>query len=78
LSIKINIQTPKTKEATTLAVNPTDTIRTVKEEYFRKVGTRVNNQWIYDASVLKDERTISSYEIEDKDIIEAHPLSKGG
>ena len=79
MSITIIIQTPKTKnQGTTLTISPSDTIATVKEKYYSTVGNRANNQWIYDATVLKDENTISSYEIEEKDIIEAHPSSKGG
>ena len=61
-----------------LTVNLNDTIGSAKEKYYSIVGSRQNNQWIYDACVLKDDETFSSIEIVNLDIIEAHPSSRGG
>lgn len=41
------------------------------------MGERINKQWIYDAEVLKDSCAIYTYDIDDRDIIEGHPSSKG-
>ena len=77
--IDIIINTPRTKkEGIHITVNENDTIKEAKEKYYAKVGSRINNQWVYDACVLNDNMTISSYDITNLDIIEAHPSSKGG
>ena len=73
------INTPKTQEkGIEIKISKEKTIGDAKKIYFDIVGNRDNNQWIYDAEILKDNRTISSYEMENKDIIEAHPTYKGG
>ena len=54
------------------------TVGELKEIYYNIVGSRKNNQWIYEAEVLNDEKTLSSYEIMNYDIIEAIPSSRGG
>ena len=78
-NITVIINTPKTNSSgITIVVNQFDTINSAKEKYYSAAGTRVNNQWLYDGAVLKDSQTFDSIGIEDKDIIEAHPSSKGG
>ena len=79
MNIKIIINTPRTKkEGNTITVKPNDKISTAKEKYFTEANSRVNNQWCFNGAVLKDDQTIDQSEIEDMDIIEAHPSSKGG
>ena len=77
--INIIINTPKTKgEGIIISVSMNETIASAKEKYYNKVGSRQDNQWLYDGAVLKDNQTFSDLGVEDKDIIEAHPSSKGG
>ena len=77
--INIIINTPKTKaEGMIISVSMNETIASAKEKYYNKVGSRQDNQWLYDGAVLKDNQTFSDLGVEDKDIIEAHPSSKGG
>ena len=79
MDIRIIINTPKTKvEGETIIVKDNMTIKEVKEIYYKKVGSRVNNLWLFEAFVLKDEQTLKNYEIEDLDSIEAQPSSRGG
>lgn len=79
MSIKIIINTPKTKaDGITINVNLSDTVSQAKEQYYSLAGSRVNNQWLYDGAVLKDGQDFSSIGIENLDLIEAHPSSKGG
>ena len=77
--IKLVINTPKTKkDGITIIVQLNETISQAKEKYYTQANSRVNNQWLYDGAVLKDGDTILSTGLEDLDIIEAHPSSKGG
>ena len=79
MSIKIIINTPKTKgQGISISVSLSDTVGQAKEQYYSLAGTRVNNQWLYNGAVLKDGQNFSSLEIENLDLIEAHPSSKGG
>ena len=78
-NITIIINTPKTKSAgITIMVNQFETVSSAKEKYYKEAGSRANNQWLYDGAVLKDGDNFNNIGIEDKDIIEAHPSSKGG
>ena len=78
-NITIIINTPKTKSAgITIMVNQFETVSSAKEKYYKEAGSRINNQWLYDGAVLKDGDNFNNIGIEDKDIIEAHPSSKGG
>ena len=78
-NITIIINTPKTKSAgITIMVNQFETVSSAKEKYYNAAGTRANNQWLYGGAVLKDSENFDTIGIEDKDIIEAHPSSKGG
>ena len=78
-NITIIINTPKTKSAgITIMVNQFETVSSAKEKYYKEAGSRINNQWLYDGAVLKDGDNFDNIGIEDKDIIEAHPSSKGG
>ena len=77
--INIIINTPKTKgEGIIISVSMNETIASAKEKYYNKVGSRQDNQWLYDGAVLKDNQTFSDLGVEDKDIIEAHPPASGG
>ena len=77
-TINIIINTPKKGEEILITVRLDETISSAKEKYYNKVGSRVNNQWLYDAGVLKDNDIFSDIGIGDKDIIEAHPSARGG
>lgn len=77
MNFTIIINTPKTKkEGISIIVNQNDKISTVKEKYYTKANSRENNQWCFNGAVLKDDKTIDECEIEDMDIIEAHPSSR--
>ena len=78
MEIEICIHSPKSKQPIDIKVNENDTIGSVKEKYYSIVGSRRNNQWLYFGAVLKDDETILTLGINNKDIIEAHPSSKGG
>ena len=78
MEIEICIHSPKSKQPIDIKVNENDTIGSVKEKYYSIVGSRTNNQWIYNGDVLNDDKTILTFGIENKDIIEAHPSSRGG
>ena len=75
--MNIIIATPD-KKKTQIKVTKNQTIGQGKEEFYRVIGNRNNNQWKFMAEVLKDNKTFAEYEIEDKDEIEANPLSRGG
>ena len=78
-TINIRIKTPNTKdEGILITVRLDETISSAKEKFYNKVGSRKNNRWRYDASVLEDNDIFSDIGIVDKDIIEAHPSSRGG
>ena len=76
--INILIYTPKTNEPIIISVSMNETIASAKEKYYNKVGSRQDNQWLYDGAVLKDNQTFSDLKMEDKDIIDAHIPSIGG
>ena len=78
MEIEICIHSAKPKQPIDIKVNENDTIGSVKEKYYSIVGSRTNNQWIYDASVLKDDETILTLGIENEDIIYAYPSCRGG
>lgn len=79
MEITIIISTPYTKkEVERITVKSNMTIKEVKEIYYKKDSSRTNNQWTYNAEVLKDNRIISDYDIKNLDIIVAHPSPKGG
>ncbi len=77
-NITIIINTPKTSNGITIVVNQSETIGSAKEKYYQQAGTRANNQWLFGGRVLKDSDIFDNIEIDDKDIIEAHPSSLGG
>ena len=77
--INIFIITPKTKgEGIIISVSMNETIASAKEKYYNKVGSRQDNQWLYEGDVLQDNQTFSDLGVEDKDIIEAHTSARGG
>ena len=75
--MEIIISTPD-KKKTSIKVNPKMTIREAKQLFYKIYGNENNNQWKFMADVLKDEKTLEFYEIEDNDEIEANKISRGG
>ena len=75
MSIEIIVQTIDGREHgnRTISVNVNDTIGKAKEKYGQK-----EFQWKYCGSVLKDNKLISDYDIEDGDIIMSNKLAQGG
>ena len=76
-TINIRINTPNTK-GILITVRLDETISSAKEKFYNKVGSRINNQWLYEGIVLKDNDIFSDIGIEDKDIIKASSRSRGG
>ena len=76
-TINIRIITPKGEEIL-ITVRLDETISSAKEKFYNKVGSRINNQWLYDGFVLNDNDIFSDIGIEDKDIIFACSRSMGG
>ena len=74
----INIFIYSKNTITVITVSYNETIGSVKEKYYNKVGSRKYNQWIYDAEVLADNKTLSEVGIGDKDEIIALESSRGG
>ena len=74
----INIFIYSKNTITVITVSLNETIGSVKEKYYNKVGSRKYNQWIYDAEVLADNKTLSEVGIGDKDEIIALESSRGG
>ena len=70
LNIKLRSKNGKEK---TLILNTNMTIAEAKE----KAGEK-NKQWKCNGSVLKDDKTLSYYELEDDDIIISHGEFIGG
>ena len=79
MSITIIIQTSSTSSIP-VQVNQTDTIEDAKRKYVEKAGEDYSkfNQWIFDAEVLENDKTINFYKIDDKAEITANELSRGG
>ena len=77
MEIEIYIRDSKSKSIA-IKVNENDTIGSVKEKYYSIVGSRAFNRWMYDGAVLKDDETILTLGIENKDIITANSCSRGG
>ena len=59
----------QSKASTDIIVNRYETIGKAKEKYFGRVGSRTDNQWIYDGEVLCDQKTFDNYQIGDKEEI---------
>ena len=76
-TINIRIITQKGEEIL-ITVRLDETISSAKEKFYNKVGSRKNNRWRYDASVLEDNDIFSDIGIEDKDIIYSNSRSMGG
>lgn len=77
MSITIIINTVNTQPIT-VEVNPSDKISEAKSKYVQKGGDAKYNQWIYDADVLEDNKTVNEVGISDKDEITANEASRGG
>ena len=77
MEIEIYIIDSKSKSIA-IKVNENDTIGSVKEKYFSIVGSRINERWKFDGDVLKDDETILTLGIENKDIIYANDSVRGG
>ena len=76
-TINIRIITLKGEEIL-ITVRLDETISSAKEKFYNKVGSRINNQWLYEGIVLKDNDIFSDIGIEDKDIIFSCSRSMGG
>lgn len=79
MSITIIINTVETNPIA-VQVNQTDTIKDAKSKFVKKAGEDYSkfNQWISNAEVLEDTKTINYYKIKDKDEITANESSRGG
>lgn len=77
MSINIVIGSPNSTEIN-ITVKLNDTIGDAKKLYVDNGGDQKNNQWIFNAKVLKNEETIKNLKISDLDVIEAHPSYRGG
>ena len=61
-----------------LDVSENITVGELKEKYYRKVGNRRNDVFLFDGQTLRDSLKLSYYNAEDLDVIVAHPSSRGG
>lgn len=77
MSITIIINTVSTNPIT-VEVNKKDTVSIAKEKYIEKGGLAKFNQWLFDADVLEDSKTLEELGIGDKDEITANESSRGG
>ena len=77
MSITIIINTVNTNPIT-VQVNQSDTVSQAKGKYVNQGGQSKYNQWIYDADVLDDNKTLTELGISDKDEITANEASRGG
>lgn len=79
MSITIIIQTSSTSSIA-VQVNQTDTIEDAKRKYVEKAGEDYSkfSQWIFDAEVLENNKTINDYNLKDKDEITANDPYRGG
>lgn len=77
MSITIIINTVNTQPIT-VEVNLSDKISVAKSKYVQKGGDAKYNQWIFDADVLEDDKTVNECKISDKDEITANEASRGG
>jgi hypothetical protein len=59
-------------------VKNTDTVKEAKQKYYDKTKLTQFNQWIYDAEILEDDKTLKEYGISNKDTITANEASRGG
>ena len=77
MSITIIINTVNTNPIT-VKVNLSDTVSQAKEKYVSQGGLAKFNQWIYDADVLEDTKTLEEVGISDKDEVTANEATRGG
>ena len=78
MPMKIKIVDKKLKE-TCITVNSSDTIGEGKRLFsIANNLSSYNDQWKFNAIVLRDNKTFDFYEIEDDDIIETNGKSEGG
>ena len=79
IPIIIIVYDKKGKQTQTLiTIQLNEKIYSAKEKFYKIIGHREYNQWLYAADVLPDSRTFENYDIEHLDEIEAHPASRGG
>lgn len=71
MSITIIINTVN-KQPITVEVNLSDKISEAKSKYVQKGGDAKYNQWIFDAEVLEDSKTVNEVGISDNDEITAN------
>ena len=77
MSITIIINTVNTQPIT-VEVNLSDKISEAKSKYVQKGGDAKYNQWIFDADIIDDNKTVNEVGISDKDEITANEASRGG
>lgn len=77
MSITIIINTVNTQPIT-VEVNLSDKISEAKNKYVQKGGDAKYNQWIFDADIIDDNKTVNEVGISDKDEITANEASRGG
>ena len=63
---------------TQITIQLNEKIFSAKENFYKTIGYKEYNEWIYEADVLPDSRTFENYDIEHLDEIETHPASRGG
>ena len=68
----------KKGKPTQITIQLNEKIFSAKEKFYKIIGHREYNQWLYEFKVLPDSRTFENYDIEHLDAIEAHPASRGG
>ena len=76
--VAVYIKCPESTTPTDIIVNRYETIGKAKEKYFGRVGSRLDNLWIYDGEVLNDNKTLEYYGIEDQHEIIAYKTIIGG
>ena len=62
----------------TISVSEDETIADAKRKFYEEAKTTEFNQWKFNAEVLKDEKKISDYDLQDQDEISAVRARDGG
>ena len=76
--INIVINTPKTIHAgESISIQLNEKVFSAKQKYYENCGSYYNNQWLYDGCVLTENEIFDNLDIENLDLIEAHPRSRG-
>ena len=62
----------------TISVSEDETIADAKRKFYEEAKTTEFNQWKFNAEVLKDDKKISDYDLQDQDEISAVRARDGG